>query len=308
MICEVQSIPVELSRIVMTNKLVNSFKLYLFLKFNSAGIISKNSGVFLALLRVSGFKSPKSINKHLKALLKLDWIGYNTETGNYFIRSFAHIGMRLGFNSFRSTKLKFEHLHSLRIFLAASVMNDMVRGQKTYFEIILPRQEADAVKNSGTTIQSNSASESLKLNESRNKQNSSIDGPNYYGFGNQKLAKTLNICKSYASKLKTKARNKGFIKRKHKSQLIAKLPRRDFKIRSNYYKAYPEMRGRLFFKILKNNKSSTWHLPSGFTKFKPKKYIELRCQLHDEIIPQMKFISRRNRFKKKRWINRNLKR
>ncbi len=281
-----QSIPVSLALYVVQAKLVNTFRLYLNLKFRSSGLISNNSNVINDLKNVKGYTCEKTLQKHLAKLISMNWIGFNSTSGNYFLRNLQFICAQLNLDTKKFVKVETKDLKELGVFLAAVTMNDLVKSQSLYFEKIYPRKNFAAVKNTGSAIQAKPSLDYFNLMRSGNTK------PDYYGFSNNKLGEVLGISKSYASKLQTKANSSKYIHKKQRTMVLFHLPSPNYKIRNQLYRSYPELEGKLFFRVSKDGAAHDFLMESGEVKqLKLNAHIELVCQLHNEIKPRMKFKS-----------------
>ncbi len=117
------NIPVQLSEFVIHNRLTNTFKVYLHLK-------AINDKINRVDLPITGTK--KTFLKHLKKLLKLNWIGYNENARVYHVRGFDAVRKLEGFKKRRAVKFGFTDTGNLQTFLAASVICSAIQDQNYY--------------------------------------------------------------------------------------------------------------------------------------------------------------------------------
>lgn len=89
----IDSLPVEFCQYILEKKLVCCSKLYLYLKYDSSGITQLPPTKLEYISKILGYKTKKTIHNQLSLLIKMNWIGYNGKTGNYFIRSYNHLGI-----------------------------------------------------------------------------------------------------------------------------------------------------------------------------------------------------------------------
>jgi len=182
-----QAVPVSLTEYVFQRKLINTFRLYIYLKFKTSGIVSSKSSVFKDLLEIRGLTSSKTIKKHLSKLIEMNWVGYNSHSTNYFLRNIQYICNNLNLDTKKVVKITISDLGNLTVFLAAVTMNGLVRNQFLYFEKVYPRNHFAAVKKSGTALQAKYSSHRLDMEVSDNTK------PEYYGFSNAKLGSVLGV-------------------------------------------------------------------------------------------------------------------
>jgi len=275
-----QEVPVSLTEYVFQRKLINSFRLYIYLKFKTSGIVSSKSSVFKDLLEIRGLTSSKTIKKHLSKLIEMNWVGYNSHSTNYFLRNIQYICNNLNLDTKKVVKITISDLGNLTVFLAAVTMNGLVRNQFLYFEKVYPRNHFAAVKKSGTALQAKYSSHSLDMEVSDNTK------PEYYGFSNAKLGSVLGVSISYASKLQSKASAKKYIGRKQRTSVFLYLTCRNYTIRNELYKSFPELKGKLFFRESTDGELHDFLLPNGkFARLRLLRHIELVRQLHNEVEP-----------------------
>ena len=84
---------------------------------------------FTGIAEDLGIKDRRTINKYLKELQKLDWVGYNKETRNYFPRGFESLRKRLGLKNRIGVICEFSNFKSLSTFLPACLIN-LITGDK----------------------------------------------------------------------------------------------------------------------------------------------------------------------------------
>jgi hypothetical protein len=119
-------IPFKITEHVVCNKLQKEFAVYLRLKFKGDKI--KGSQIFDLL-----DQDKRTIQKHLKTLLALKWIGYNSKRDIYHIQSFRFIKEINGFTGRKATILTNSDLKHLQPYLAAVVICSKIVDQKYYW-------------------------------------------------------------------------------------------------------------------------------------------------------------------------------
>lgn len=284
-----QQIPTEFAALVFHHKLVKPFQVYMYLKCCNDSIVNRNSDAFRKMPEVLGFKSHNTVNKYLRQAIRLNWIGYNAISQNYFVRGISILRGMYGFHKRQSALFHLKDIQVMEPFLASVIVNSNIRNQKSYFERKESEKLKTAVKNTGAALQVAASSDSsqnwvprrvinqIAVTKSKKKNE---ERPAYYGYSNRKIASLLKCSKTKATELKQKMEQCGFIETIPHTQVIAVLEKRDYTYRRNLYKAMPELTGKVFFRvgILKIRKN-----------IRPKKVVEVVQQLYDEIVPKIKF-------------------
>src|ERR1700721_134458 len=90
-------IPLQLLNYIQEKGLVTAFKLYMYMKCMTSGKILLQHPIIRYMGEYLGIKDKRTVNRHLEALRALNWVGYNSESELYFIRSFTSIRKKLGF-------------------------------------------------------------------------------------------------------------------------------------------------------------------------------------------------------------------
>jgi len=206
-------IPLDVVGYVQRAKLVNSFEVYIYLKFHSSGKFKGGSGLFDELRRDLGIRDKRTLKKHLGILRDLNWIGFDPCTDYYFVRSFDRIRTAMSFDSKNAVIFKKEHFKSFRMFLVGAILGEQINKQKFFKEVVIPRKLKAAVKKRHTAIQSEAFSRpSLP----------------YYGLSNNRIAKLLQVKYTRASVLKKQAAKANFIQVNHRFKAIATVQKPDF--------------------------------------------------------------------------------
>ncbi len=107
-------IPVELASYVIRHRLMKAFSVFVYLKCYTSGIINKDSVTFKALGSTIGVKDNRTLNKYLKQIIGLNWIGYNTVSGNYFIRSIDKIRVLHNFKKRQAVTFNVKDLRQIQ--------------------------------------------------------------------------------------------------------------------------------------------------------------------------------------------------
>ncbi len=252
-------IPLELSKYVIANELERPFAIYLFMKMYSDGKIKKDSPVMVELQNVLRVKNRRTTTKHFAKLIELNWIGYNDKSKIYFVRSFHHLRFIHDFKSRKSTTFFAKDLKQIQAFLAGSIIADNVRNQEYYWEKVKRRKPRTATKKD--------VAKQFKA--------SSKTSPNFYGLSIREIAKKLNCKTTRAVQLKHAAEAAGFIKTKARYKEYARFAEADYLMKKVLADCNPSLAKRLRFTVT-----------SGLDG---KKIIIARIQLHDEILPLVRF-------------------
>lgn len=178
-------VPTDLCQYVLKNKLTKPLQLYLLLKFECSGIIKINEQDKQRMAQFLNVKTIKTIDNNLKKLIELNWIGFNENTGWYFIRSFDNIKSQLKLKRRIYVELLRKDIVSLKGFLVGAFIGTLIREQRRRF--------FESERKKGRSIQF------------------LID---FFPVANYILMKFLNISNSTASAYKECAVKHGYILRK----------------------------------------------------------------------------------------------
>ncbi len=244
------TIPLEIIGFAFSQKFLKPFTLYVYLKFHCAGKIHK-SNVYSLIKEVPGFTDSRSINKHLGRLLKLNWIGYNPKSCNYFIRGFSEIRRLHGFKKRHAAVCYPKDLPKMQSFMVGAVLSKEINVQK-FISVSRKRRKKAAMHKRDIALQPNSKT---KVHT------------NYFGLSNGIIAKLLNCKQTRACELKRQATKYGYIKVRHKYKEFLKLNGSDSQLKGNLKECFPEVASRL--SIRKDKKGN----------------YKIMEQLYDEIIP-----------------------
>ena len=218
-------IPSELCSYVINYRIVNGYKIYLWLQIYYSGKFTINVNMIQRLMKDLEFKSDKTVFKWIRVLKELDWIGYNKRSSIYFVRSFETIRKDLNFRIRSSAILYKSDLPKLKAFLIGVVISNLIRNQEGR------KRRAD-----------------LKWGRSKQLYRYS---PLYFPVSLKVISKCLNVSISTAQIYKKLSESEGYIKCKNDYKILAEIPG-NFKVQlatiNNLRKSYPEFAHRMFIK------------------------------------------------------------
>lgn len=259
-------IPIELIAYVMKNNLHKPFQVYLYLATHSNGVINEGNLDFTQMSESIG-RQRRTLKLHLSKLLSLNWIGYNSVSGNYWIRSLKAIRVKHEFKKRQAATFYLNYIKETRAFLAAAIIGAGVKGSKYFYEVVKRGRLKSAATMRDAALQglsSRAASSPIS----------------HYGMPLKTIATKLGCSPTTACELKQFAVKAGFLKVNHKFELLTVLPKRDYTLRQKLYKTYPELKGKIRVKTVRLENS---------TNRNPKFGINVLIQSYDEILPQIKF-------------------
>lgn len=250
------NLPIELLEYSYFKKYEKALALLLYFKSKSDGILNVKSIDFNDLKKQTRISDRRTVKKYIKILLKLNWIGYNIKTGNYFLRSFSVIGKFNSFNNKVAVKFYNADIKNIKSFIEAAIISKSIRAQKYATEKSIIKLAGKAALKNGRALQAFRQQKGYPL---------------YYGLSNERIAQLLKISKSHGNRAKLNAEKSGYLKTNKKEKEITTLPLKDFHFK---------------FSISDSHKIRFKKLSNGF--------IKVYKQLHDEIITFIEFCRRRN--------------
>lgn len=291
-----QQIPTQLADYVIQNDLVKSFQIYMYFKCCSNGCVNNKSEVFSNVKQALKISTNRTFKKHFEKLIELNWVGYNPNSKNYFIRSIDTIRIQHNFTKRQSATFNYKDINTFREFLCAVLVSANIKGQKFYFEVGQKRKTETAGKTLVTALQVKSSFSSASqnwvprrlINDKASIKSKTVDVeiPDYYGMSLLTIAEKIGRSKTTACDLKQSMSKAGYIKIVPHIQVIDTLQNRDFTYRNKFYSAYPELIGRLSFR---KRKIKTKSEAEESENKKEKTVIDVVLILHDEIIPTISF-------------------
>lgn len=123
------NVPIKLCEYSLKHKLCKELRLFIYLK----GTCEGTRQITYADVNQFGFhlkKTPRTIQTGLKKLIGLNWIGYNFETKNYFIRSFDRLLKSLALGKSVNALLHFEDLEHLSAFCLSTHLTYLIKARR----------------------------------------------------------------------------------------------------------------------------------------------------------------------------------
>jgi hypothetical protein len=253
-------VPVEISIFIYDNKLIKPFAIFLYLKLFAADKVHAYDEVFTRVrkdLKMSDGQN-RTFRKHFKKLLDLNWVGYNPKANIYHIRSFDFIRAKNVFNGRRATELILDDVLQLQVYLAGVIICLSILKQIYFWRVVKGRL--------GTAAKKGAANQSRASRHPH--------APSYFGVSNYTIARRLGCKSTRACQLKQAAAIAGYITRRHRYEDVKELDKADYLLRHMHAETKPGEAKRIRF----------WR---PFDKKHQK--IKVVMQLHDEIIPHIKF-------------------
>lgn len=272
-------VPIQLIEYAYDQKLVKALAILLYLKFYSSGKIHEGDDVFSHLRISLKLKDKRTFSKHISELIKRNWLGYDAKSGIYFVRSFSLIRCIDDINRRQAVLMRPEDLENFQVFSAAVLICKEVNDQKYYWGFV--KKKGGSLKaTSNWAVAKHSSATLHKPKKQKDETFQAItthnpsNRPRYFGVSNEKIAKLLGCKLTRACNLKLKAQKFGYLAVKHKYLDLMELPEADFKFRDRIYQTHPNLVGRIRFFSKKVGSQNL---------------IKAVIQLHDEIIPLVKF-------------------
>jgi len=171
------NIPINLIKLVNKKKIVNQFRLYMYLNRNTDGVFSINDKLIEDANSLFGYKTNKSFHNNLIKLLDLGWVGKD-KNGIYFVRGIQWLCDYYGFSSLKRAIFRDQDFAQFRAFIDSAAIGQVCASIKVR-----------AGKMSLATHLSN------------------VDGQR---LSNSYLSKALNVSMSKAQRMKTLMAKSGY--------------------------------------------------------------------------------------------------
>ncbi len=249
------------------NKAIKPLQIYIFLKFHTDGKVHASSGLFKHLKKILSIRDNRTLKTHLATLLKLNWIGFNPVSENYFIRGFNQVRKQYKFHKRNAAICYYTNIKKLAAFVVGAIITKQINVQK-FLHVIRERFSKAVTHKRDVTFQPSKPFPN--------------DVPLYHGLANSIIAKIFGCKQTRACQLKHQAEKEGFIKTKKKYRRLSIIETQDKNIRGQLTALYPSCYGKIKMRKMKNGK------------------IEICEQMYDEILPNIgiKRINRANSLNK----------
>jgi len=123
-------IPVEMCYYAAANRLIKPLQLYLLLKAHCSGKMRIDRPTLFKLAYKLGYSHPKTVQAHLNKLQELNWIGYNPESGIYFIRGFDPIRQMHQWNRQGAARFNTSDIRQFKGFISAIIIGNLSNAQR----------------------------------------------------------------------------------------------------------------------------------------------------------------------------------
>jgi len=121
------NIPVTLINYALSNKIVNQFKVYIYLKSICSGHFRVHGDFVSNACLDLDIQDRRTFSKNLRWLLNNRWVTLNSKTGSYRIVSYDRLCYRLKIKGFTNVAFCRDYFKSFRPFLYAASMTTQVR-------------------------------------------------------------------------------------------------------------------------------------------------------------------------------------
>jgi hypothetical protein len=239
----------------------------MYLKCMSSGKLHKSDPVFVNMPKVLGVKDRRTLNKHLETLLVQGWIGFNPQSGYYFIRGISFLRKQHVFKMRSAVTFHYKDIRKMQAFVAGGIISSNIKSQQYFWEVAVRGKQKSATLNLDVANQ-----------DRRKAPLAATQKPAYYGLGIDHIAKILFCKPTRACELKHEAEKHGFIKTKERVKILHIFPRSDLSLKPNLQYAYPEVAHKVQFRKVSHK--------VGKGK---RNMVAMVMQLHDEIKPKMGF-------------------
>lgn len=201
-------IPIDITHLTLREKFFRPLQVYIFLKSRCSGQLKISKSEIREVSSKLG-TSADTIKRNLKKLRERNWVGYNPESGYYFIRGFKKIKQLEGSKYLTSVCLSVDReLCDFRIFKAflyGASIGYLARYQKGK-----ARRRAGSERTKGSS-----------------KHNPELRLPTHYPVACEAMSKIFGISISTAHKYKKEADEHGFIDLRNNFNMVKKIPKDD---------------------------------------------------------------------------------
>lgn len=248
------TVPFEMIQFCYENNFGNPLLVYLYLKSISNGIVNEKNICFKELSNKTGIKDKRTIRKYLGILLDINWIGFNSDSKNYFIRSFKRIRRSYDFNKRTGVIFEMVYISKFKGFVEGAIICHKLKRQEFARKAKIRRKAGQAALIKGGALQANQPIEGVS---------------EYVGMSNFRLSRLLCCSMSHANRAKIWAEKHGYLKTVKSFEVLAENTTPDYNIRHFISDSHKTR-----FRVKKR---------------KGVKHYQLVRQKYDEIIPKLVF-------------------
>lgn len=190
------NIPIQAIQYARQRKQFSEARVFIAMKFIGSGQIKRNSLPIDELCKLSGFSDPRTVEKHIQTLLRMNWLG--TDGTWLFIRGWNRIQEFTGATSRTTVEISREQLNDLDDILLGSVLATAERRKRN------ARKKAGAKP---TPLQPFSGD--------------TLTDPEEYqtgAFSCSYIGELFNVSPSTACRMKQRAKQKGYFTYQHNTK------------------------------------------------------------------------------------------
>lgn len=235
-------------------KCIKALQVFLYLK-SKGDIINEKMIDFKDIKKVIKVCTRRTFNKHIGKLIQLNWIGYNKGSKNYFIRSFKKICLGNNFVKKSGVVFDYSNFSQFKSFVEASIICHDINKQEYACKKAFIKKMGIAALKKGGALQ---AENRLYLGFAA-----------YSGKSNVGLSKLLHCGKSQANRAKINAKKNRYLNTRKHIRVLEEL--------DGYNRA------------IKSDFGNSNNIQFRTVKINGKKITQVYQQLHDEIIPMLRF-------------------
>jgi hypothetical protein len=143
------NIPVGVSKWVVINNFARPFQVFLLLKANCSGTVfldTHSKNLIANHLKVS----TKTVDRAIQRLIDINWIGYDTRTGKYYVRSFELIQEYIGDDSRKCSLFHLDEIYKIKGFVFSSVLAYKINQRKHYQRSVISKKSLGVINRENT--------------------------------------------------------------------------------------------------------------------------------------------------------------
>lgn len=248
------TVPFEMIQFCYDNNFGKPLLVFLYLKSISNGIVNEKNICFKDFSAKSGIKDKRTFRKYLDILIDINWIGFNADSKNYFIRSFKRIRRSLGFRQRTGVIFETEYIPKFKGFIEGAIICQKLRRQEFARKAKIRQKAGQAALKKGGALQAIQPIEGVS---------------DYVGMSNFRLSRLLGCSMSHANRAKIRAEKQGYLKTVKRFEVLAEKTSPNFNIRPHVADSHKTR-----FRVIKR---------------KGVRFYQLVHQKYDELIPKLVF-------------------